>query len=165
MQTLLTFYVLPLPASYFCHQGLGLPCIFVKSFIYQQLIMTSNGKSSIVEERLYSLFFALFHNKFFRFSSSSQSITKTFVLLRSCTILKGFTSFCFVSSNFLKTPIRFTFDFESVGIISFASLRSSKILEQPGRFRFDLQKFRDKQFILFSILPLIFELNSFLLRS
>jgi hypothetical protein len=36
----------------------------------------SNGKSSIVQERLYSFFFALFQNKtnlrFFRFSSSSQ---------------------------------------------------------------------------------------------
>ncbi len=58
--------------------------------------------------------------------------------------------------------MRFTFDFESAGLISFASLHSSKILEQSGRFLFDLQKFRDKQFVSFSIL-LNFGLNSFLL--
>ncbi len=54
---------------------------------------TSNGKSSIVEERLYSLFFAFFPQKnevsYFRFFSSTQLITKTFVLLRSCKILKS----------------------------------------------------------------------------
>ncbi len=48
---------------------------------------TSNGKSSIVEERLYSFFFAFFQKKneasFFRFSSFAQLGTKTFVLLRS----------------------------------------------------------------------------------
>ena len=51
---------------------------------------TSNGKSSIVEERLYSFFFAFFQKKtklrFFRFSSFTQLGTKTFVLLRSCKI-------------------------------------------------------------------------------
>jgi hypothetical protein len=36
-------------------------------------------------------------------------------------------------------------------------------LEQHGSFRFDLQKFRDKQFVSFSIL-LYFGLDSFLLR-
>ena len=113
----------------------------------------SNGKSSIVEERLYSFFFALFQEKneasFFRFSSFTQLGTKTFVLLRSCKIFKRFTSLCFVFPNFWNNPTRFTFDFEKVGLIPFASLCSSKILEQPGRFCFDLQKFRDKQFVSF----------------
>ncbi len=56
---------------------------------------------------------------------------RMFVLLRSCTILEVFTSFCFVFSNFYNTTIHFTFDFESTGLIPFASLRSSKVLEQP----------------------------------
>jgi hypothetical protein len=118
----------------------------------------SNGKSSIVEERLYSFFFAFFPQKneasFFRFSSSTQLLMKTFVLLRSRKIEKKVTSFCFVFENFGNTPIRSTIDFEKVGLI----------LEQPGRFRFDLQKFRDKHFVSFSILQ-YFGLNSFLLRS
>jgi hypothetical protein len=88
---------------------------------------------------------------------------KTLVLLRSCKIVKNFTSFCFVFKIFWNTPIRFTIDFEKVGLIPFASL-CSKVLEQPGRFRFDLQKFRDKHFVSFSILQ-YFGLNSFLLRS
>ena len=78
--------------------------------------VSSNGKSSIVEERLYSFFFALFQEKneasFFRFSSFTQLGTKTFVLLRSCKIFKGFTSLCFVFPNFWNNPIRFTFDLE-----------------------------------------------------
>jgi hypothetical protein len=131
-------------------------------------VSTSNGKSSIVEERLYSFFFVFFHTKneasFFRFSSFTKLGTKTFVLLRSCKIFKRFTSLCFVFPNFWNNPIRFTFDFEKVGLIPFASLCSSKILEQPGRFCFDLQKFRNRQFVLLSIL-LYFGLNSFLLRS
>ncbi len=128
---------------------------------------SSNGKSSIVEERLYSFFFALKKNKasFFRFSSFTQLGTKTFVLLRSCKIFKRFTSLCFVFPKiFWNNPIRFTFDFEKVGLIPFASLCSSKILEQPGSFCFDLQKVRNKQFVLLSIL-LYFGLNSFSLRS
>ncbi len=87
----------------------------------------------------------------------------TFVLLRSCKILKSFTSFCFVFTYFWNTYICFTIDFEKVGLIPFDSLCYSKLLEQPGRFRYDLQKFRDKQFVSFSIL-LFFGLNSFLLR-
>ncbi len=74
-------------------------------------------------------------NLFFRFSSFTQLGTKTFVLLRSCKIFKWFTSLCFVFPNF---------DLEKVGLIPFASLCFSKILEQPGRFCFDLQKFRNK---------------------
>jgi hypothetical protein len=101
------------------------------------LLVTSNGKSSILEERLYSFFFAFFKKKneasFFRFSSSTQLLMKTFVLLRSCKIVKNFTSFCFVFTNFWNTPIRFTIDFEKVGLIPLASL-CSKILEQPGHF-------------------------------
>jgi hypothetical protein len=135
------------------------------SYIYRG---TSNGKSSIVEERLYSFFFVFFQQKneasFFRFSSLTQLGTKTFVLLRSCKIVKRFTSLCFVFTNFWNNPICFTFDFEKVGLIPFASLCSSKILEQLGRFFFDLQKFRNKQFVLLSIL-LYFGLNSFSLRS
>ncbi len=128
----------------------------------------SNGKSSIVEERLYSFFFAFFQKKneasFFRFTSFTQLGTKTFVLLRSCKILKGSLS-CFVFPNFWNNPIHFTFDFENVGLIPFASHCSSKILEQPVRFFcFDLQKFRNKQFVLLSIL-LYFRLNSFSLQS
>jgi hypothetical protein len=88
---------------------------------------------------------------------------KMFVLLRSCKIVTSLTSFCFVFKNFWNTSIRFTIDFEKAGLIPFASL-CSKILEQPGRFRFDLQTFRDKQFVSFSILQ-YFGLNSFLLRS
>ncbi len=65
---------------------------------------SSNGKSSIVEERLYSFFFAFLPQKnevsFFSFFSSTQLLTKTFVLLRSCKILKSFTSFCFDFTNF-----------------------------------------------------------------
>ena len=129
---------------------------------------TSNGKSSIVEERLYSFFFAFFPKKneasFFRFSSSTQLLKKNFVLLRYCKILKSLTSFCLVFTNFWNTPISFTIDFEKFGLIPFVSLCSSKFLEQPGRFCFDLQKFRNKQFVSFSIL-LYFELNLFLLRS
>jgi hypothetical protein len=96
---------------------------------------------------------------FFRFSSSTQLLTN----VRFASILKNFktfNSFCFVFTNFWNTPIRFTIDFEKVGLISFASSCSSKILEQPGRFSFDLQKFRDKQFVSFSVL-LYFGLNSF----
>ncbi len=128
---------------------------------------TSNGKSSIVEERLYSFFFVFFEKNeasLFGFSSFTQLGKKTFVLLRSCTIFKGFTSLCFVFPNFWNNPIRFTFVFEKVGLIPFALLCSFKILEQPGRFCFDLQKFRNKQFVLLSIL-LNFGLNSFSLRS
>jgi hypothetical protein len=114
-------------------------------------LLISNGKSSIVEERLYSFFFVFFQQKneasFFRFSSLTQLGTKTFVLLRSCKIFKRFTSLCFVFKNFWNNPIRFTFDFENVGLIPLASLCSSKILEQPGRVFFDLQKFRNKQFV------------------
>jgi hypothetical protein len=118
-------------------------------------IRGSNGKSLIVEERLYSFFFAFFPKKneasFFSFSSSTQLLMKPFVLLRSCKIVKSFTSFCFVFTNFWNTPIRFTIDFEKVGLIPLASL-CCKILEQPGLFCFDLQKFKDKQFVSFSIL-------------
>ena len=68
---------------------------------------TSNGKSSIVGDRLYSFFFAFFHTKheasFFRFSSFTQLGTKTFVLLRSCKIFIRFTSLCFVFPNFGTT--------------------------------------------------------------
>ena len=131
------------------------------------MILISNGKSSIVEERLYSFFFAFLPQKnevsFFRIFSSTQLLTKTFVLLRSCKILKSFTSFCFDFTNFWNIPIRFTIDFEKIGLIPFASLCCSKILEQPGSFRFDLQEFRDKQFVSFSIL-LYFGLDLFLLR-
>ncbi len=109
---------------------------------------SSNGKSSIVEERLYSFSFALFQKNeasfFVRFLSSSQSLRKMFVLLRSCTILEGFASFCFIFEICWNTPIRFTFDFESVGLIPFASFRCSKILEQHGRFRFVVDKVRTK---------------------
>jgi hypothetical protein len=38
-------------------------------------------------------------------------------------------------------------------------------LEQPGHFRFDLQKFRDKQFVSFSILQYFKNETSFSLRS
>ena len=130
-------------------------------------LVISNGKSSIVEERLYSFFFALKKKRSFVFSFFlffTQLGTNTFVLLRSCKIFKRFTSLCFVFPNFWNNPIRFSFDFEKVGLIPFASLCSSKILEQPGRFWFDLQKFRNKQFDLLSIL-LYFGLNSFSLRS
>ena len=115
-------------------------------------VATSNGKSSIVEERLYSLFSKKNEASFFRFSFFTQLGTKTFVLLRYCKIFKRFTSLCFVFPNFWDIPIRFTFDFEKLGLIPFPSLCSSKILEQPGRFFFDLQKFRNKQFVLLSIL-------------
>jgi hypothetical protein len=51
---------------------------------------SSNGKSSIVKERLHSFFFASIQTRtklrFFSFFSSSQSLTKTFVSLRSCKI-------------------------------------------------------------------------------
>ena len=117
-----------------------------ESIVGYSVTVTSNGKSSIVQERLYSFFFALFEKRrnfvFFRFSSSSQSLTKTIVLLRFCKILKGFTSFLFVFANFWDTPIRFTFDFENIGLSPFASLHSSKILEQPGRFCFVDDKVR-----------------------
>jgi hypothetical protein len=130
--------------------------------------LTSYGKSSIVEERLYSFFFAFFHKKrrsfVVSFFSFTQLGTKTFVLLRSCKIFIRFTSLCFIFPNFWNNCIRFTFDFEKVGLIPFASLFPSKILEQLGRFCFDLQKFRNKQFVLLSIL-LYFGLNSFSLRS
>jgi hypothetical protein len=78
-----------------------------------------------------------------------QLLTKTFVLLRSC----------FGTPLFVLPSI-----FEKIGLIPFASLCSSKILEQPGRFHFDLQKFRNKQFVSFLIL-LYFVLDSFLLQS
>ncbi len=88
--------------------------IFLAWFIYR-ILNTSNGKSSIVAERLYSFFFALFKKKrsfvFFRFSPSTQLLTKMFVLLRSWKILKEFTSSCFVFKNFWNTPIPFTFVF------------------------------------------------------
>ncbi len=69
------------------------------------------------------------------------------VLPRSCKIFKRFTSLCFVFPNFGNNPISFNLDFEKVGLIPFVSLCSSKILEQPGRFCFDLQKFRNRQFV------------------
>ena len=137
-------------------------------FLSRKSLTASNGKSSILEERLYSFFFAFLPKKneasFFRFSSSTQLLMKTLVLLRSCKIVKNFTSFCFVFTNFWNTPIRFTIDFEKVGLIPFASL-CSKIWEQPGHFRFDLQKFRDKQFVSFSILQYFKNETSFSLRS
>ncbi len=130
-------------------------------------IMGSNGKSSIVEERLYSFFFAFFSKKnevsFFRFFSSTQLLTKTFVLLRSCKIFKSFTSFCFVFTNFWNIPILLPSITKKIGLVPFASFCCSKILEQPGSFRFNLQKFRGKQFVSFSIL-LYGGLDSFLLR-
>ncbi len=43
-------------------------------------------------------------------------------------------------------------------------VKTGSINSGTGRFRFDLQKFRDKQFVSFSIL-LYFRLNSFFLRS
>jgi hypothetical protein len=125
------------------------PLLWVQKWVQKAKTMDleiSNGKSSIVEERLYSFFFVFFQQKneasFFRFSSLTQLGTKMFVLLRSCKIFKRFTSLCFDLNKFWNNPIRFTFDFEKVGLIPFASLCSSKILEQPGRFFFDLQKFR-----------------------
>ena len=77
-------------------------------------VRNSNGKSSIVEERLHSFFFAFkIKNEasFFRFFSFTQLGTKTVVLLRSCKIFKRSTSLCFVFPNFWNNPIRFTFDF------------------------------------------------------
>ncbi len=70
-----------------------------------------------------------------------QDIGKTSTVFKIgvCLVLssnESFTSFCFVFTNFWNTPIPFTIDFEKVGLIPFASLSSSKILEQPGRFRF-----------------------------
>ena len=131
------------------------------------MIIASNGKFSIVEERLHSFFIAFFPQKnlfsVFSFFSSTQLLTKTFVLLRSCKILKSFTSLCLVFTNFWNIPIRFTIHFEKIWLIPFASLCCSKILKQPGSFRFDLQKFRNKQFVSFSIL-LYFGLDSFLLQ-
>ncbi len=86
----------------------------------------SNGKSSIVEERLYSFLLAFFPKKtkfrFFVFSSFTQLGTKTFVFLRSCKIFKRFTLLCIVFLNFWNNPISFTFNFEKVGLIPFASL-------------------------------------------
>ncbi len=130
-------------------------------------LLISNGKSSIVEERLFSFFFAFFPPKnevsYFRFFFFYTITNEDVRLLRSCKILKSFTSLCFVFTNFWNIPIRFTIDFEKIGLILFASLCCSKILEQPGSFRFDLQKFRKKQFASFSIL-LFFGLDSFLLQ-
>jgi hypothetical protein len=88
----------------------------------------SNGKSSIVQERLYSFFFALFQNKsnfsffsfFLFFTITNEDVRFDSILY--CTILEGFAFFCF------NTPMRFTFDFESAGLIPFASLHYSKIL-------------------------------------
>ncbi len=92
--------------------------------VYSRDSRNSNGKSSIVEERLYSFFFVFFQQKneasLFRFSSLTQLGTKTFVLLRSGKIFKRFTSLCFVFTNFWNNPFRFTFDFEKVGLIPFA---------------------------------------------
>ncbi len=134
---------------------------------FHKSIKISNGKSSIVEERLYSFFFAFFPQKnevsYFRFFSSTQLLTKTFVLLRSCKILKSFTSFCFVFTNFWIIPIRFTIDFEKIGLILFASLCCSKILEQPGSFRFDLQNKEQGVRFVFD-LTIYFGLDSFLLQ-
>ncbi len=94
-------------------------------------MLASNGKSLIIKKGLYSFFFAFFPKKneawFFHFSSSTQLLMQTFVLLRSCKILKIFTSFCFLFTNFWNTPIRFTIGFEKVGLIPFDSLCSSKI--------------------------------------
>jgi hypothetical protein len=80
----------------------------------KERLCDSNGKSSIVAERLYSFFFALFKKNeasFFFVFPSTQLLTKMFVLLRSCKILKEFTSFCYVFMHFWDTPIRFTFVF------------------------------------------------------
>ncbi len=56
-------------------------------------LWSSNGKSSIDEERLYSFFFAFFHKKneasFFRFSSFTQLGTKTFVVFELVKFLLG----------------------------------------------------------------------------
>jgi hypothetical protein len=94
---------------------------------WQRAQRISNGKSSIVEERLHSFFFASVQTKtklrFFRLFSFSQSLTKTFVSLRSYKILNVLASFFFVFTNFWTTPILYTFDFESVGPLVFASLR------------------------------------------
>ncbi len=115
---------------YYCRQNV-MEEWFVSFFLCLTCSMlTSNGKSSIVEERLYSFFFAFFQKKtklrFFRFSSFTQLGTKTFVLLWSCKIFKRFASLCFVFPNFWNNPICFNFDFEKVGLIPFTSLCSSK---------------------------------------
>ncbi len=88
----------------------------------------SNGKSSIVEERLYSFFFALFQEKneasFFRFSSFNQLGTKAFVLLRSCKIFKRFTSLHFVLPKFWNNLVVFCFDLQNFRNKQFVCFRS-----------------------------------------
>jgi hypothetical protein len=66
------------------HQGLRYFGIYLPVLMEYE-VENSNGKSLIVEERLYSFFFVFFPKKnealFFRFSSSTQLLKKTFVLL------------------------------------------------------------------------------------
>ncbi len=126
----------------------------------------SNGKSSIVEERLYSFFFAFFHKKtklrFFVFPLLHNQERRRSLCFDLVKFLLG--SLLSASFSQIFGTTLFVLDFGKVGLIPFASLCSSKILEQPGRFCIDLQKFRNKQFVLLSIL-LYFGLNSFSLRS
>jgi len=145
------------------------------------MVPFSNGKSSIVAERLYSFFFALFKKNeasFFFVFPSTQLLTKMFVLLRSCKILKEFTSFCYVLRIFGIHLFVLPSFFESIGPIPWSfSLRPwqgednisfcfvlATLRTKPTCFRFDLKKFGDKKFVSFSIL-LDFSQNSFSLRS
>jgi hypothetical protein len=60
-----------------------------------QDVRTSNGKSSIVEERLYSFFFAFFSSFFLFYTITNED----FRLLRSCKNFKRFILHCFVFTN------------------------------------------------------------------
>ncbi len=121
----------------------------------------------IVEERLYSFFFAFFPQKnevsFFRFFSSTQLLMKTFVLLRSWIFFQRFTSFCFVFTNFWNIPIRFTIDFEK----NWAnSLRFTLLFQNFGTtwlFSLRSSEVQEQAIVSFSIL-VYFGLDSFLLR-
>jgi hypothetical protein len=128
---------------------------------------SSNGKSSIAEERLYSFFFVFFPKKqsliFFVFSLLHNYYRRRlfcFDLVKYKIVSLCFASF---SQIFGTSLIVLLSILKKIGLIPFASLCCSKILEQPGSFCFDLQKFRNKQFVSFSIL-LYFGLDSFLLH-
>ncbi len=139
--------------------------------IYQWTIsdLSSNGKSSIVEERLYSLFFALFQNKTkLRFFSFVLFLTINNEDVRFASILHNFKRFYFVLFRFLKFLVntnsfylrlwkcwdnflRFTSFLPNSGTTWTFSLRSSEVQGQAIRFVFYLIKLRTK-FIFASIL-------------
>ncbi len=131
------------------------------------LVSTSNGKSSIVEERLYSFFVVPKQNEA-SFFSYFLFLTINNEDVRFPSILHNFRRFYFVLFRFLKfleytnsfylrlwkcwaNSLRFTSFFQNFGTTWTFSIWSYEFKEQAIRFVFDLSELRT-YFIFASIL-------------